>query len=348
MSRKLLTNNYLSMLCAELAMLLDAGLTISDSIQVLIDDEPSKDGKAVLSGLLSSLERGESFSNALKASASFPRYMVHTVEVGEQTGRVVETLTALSEYYERQMRLAVTIKNSILYPAILLVLMIVVVLVLIVQVLPIFDDVFGRLGTQMSPLAISLMRFGGWLGDASVAIAAVFAGIFLIILLTAIIPALRKSIARCLSNTFGHRGVFGKVATSRFVFAMRLATASGLDIQEAIEAASTLSGGSKAVDAKHEKCVKMLEGGSTLSDALTGSKILTPQEGKMLSIGARSGKSDEAMAEIARRSDIDARESIDRIVGRIEPTLVVLSSAVVGVILLSVMLPLMGIMTALG
>jgi type IV pilus assembly protein PilC len=68
----------------------------------------------------------------------------------------------------------------------------------------------------------------------------------------------------------------------------------------------------------------------------------------MLSIGSRSGKADEAMAEIARRSDLDVRDNIDRIVGRIEPTLVIISSVVVGVILLSVMLPLMGIMTSIG
>ena len=124
--------------------------------------------------------------------------------------------------------------------------------------------------------------------------------------------------------------------------------ASGLEIGEAIDAAAAVSGGSKAVDKKHNKCVSLLGAGKTLSEALTGSKILSPQDGKMLTIGARSGKSDEAMAEIARRSDINARESIDRIVGRIEPTLVIITSVIVGVILFSVMLPLMGIMTSLG
>ena len=68
----------------------------------------------------------------------------------------------------------------------------------------------------------------------------------------------------------------------------------------------------------------------------------------MLSIGNRSGKADMAMAEIARRSDLDVQDNIDRIVSRIEPALVIISSVVVGVILLSVMLPLMGIMTSLG
>ena len=348
MSRKLLNNNYLSMLCSELAMLLDAGLTISDCVQVLIDDEPDKEGKAVLTGLQDSLDEGQSFSSAMKASSNFPRYMVHMVEVGELTGRVVETLVALSEYYERQVRLATTIKNSILYPAILLILMIVVVLILIVQVLPIFNDVFSRLGAQMSPLAINLMRFGQWLGNTSVVIAIVIAAIFFIAFLTFIIPSLRKALFKCLSNTFGHRGIFDRISTSRFVFAMRLAMASGLDINEAIDAASAVSGDSRSIVRKHKICVEMLSEGKPLAEALTVANILSPQDGKMLTIGARSGKSDEAMAEIARRSDVRTHDNIDRLVSRIEPTLVVLSSAMVGVILLSVMLPLMGIMTALG
>ena len=348
MKNKTLNNTYLSMLCSELAMLLDAGLTVNDSLNILKEDEPGKEGKAIMQGLIDSLESGESFSGALKGADIFPRYMVHTAEIGEKTGRLVETLNALSEYYERQVRLSVTIKNSVLYPAILLVLMIVVVLILIVQVLPIFDDVFSRLGTQMSPVARSLMEFGGWLGDASIVIAAVFAVIFVLILLAWAIPGLRKALGKAFSDRWGGRGIFGKLASSRFVFAMTLAMASGLDTAEAIEVAAGVSGGSKAVDEKHAQCMKLLDSGSTLSEALCDSGILSLQDGKMLSIGARSGKADLAMAEIARRNDLDVRDSIDRIVGRIEPTLVIISSSVVGVILLSVMLPLMGIMTAIG
>jgi len=336
------------MLCSELAMLLDAGLTVSDSIHVLREDEPDKDSKAIMQGLIDRLEMGEPFSTALKGSGLFPRYMVHMVEIGEKTGRLVETLNALSEYYERQVRLSVTIRSSVLYPAILLVLMVAVVLILIVQVLPIFNDVFSRLGTQMSPVAVSLMKFGGWLGDASIVIAAVFGLIFLMIFLAWAIPDLRKSIARWFSDRWGGSGVLGKLASSRFVFAMTLGMASGLDTAEAIDAAAAISGGSKAIDDKHKRCSELISSGKTLSAALCESGILSLQDGKMLSIGARSGKADLAMAEIARRSDLDVRDSIDRIVGRIEPTLVIISSVVVGVILLSVMLPLMGIMTAIG
>ena len=348
MRQKTLNNTYLSMLCSELAMLLDAGLTVSDSLQVLHEDEPGKDGKAILLGLIGSMEKGDPFSIAIRDSGSFPRYMLHMVEIGEKTGRTVETLKALSDYYDRQVRLSVTIKNSIMYPAILLVLMIVVVLILIVQVLPIFNDVFSQLGTQMSPLAINLMKFGGWLGDASVAIAAVICAIAILAVLTWAVPVIRRAFSGIFSNTWGDRGIFGKIASSRYVFAMTLAMASGLDTEEAIGIAANVSGGSKAVDKKHRLCRELLGSGKTLSDAMCSSGILSPQDGKMLSIGSRSGKSDEAMAEIARRSDLNVRDDIDRIVGRIEPTLVIISSVVVAIILLSVMLPLMGIMTSIG
>jgi len=348
MRKKTLTNSYLSMLCTELAMLLDAGLTAIDSIQILQDDEPDKEGKAVMQVLIDSLSRGEPFSVALAGSALFPRYMVHMVEIGEKTGRVVETLRALSEYYERQIRLSVTIKNSVLYPAILLVLMVVVVLILIVRVLPIFNDVFSGLGTQMSPLAISLMNFGGWLGNAAVGIAIVFSVIFILVVLMFVLPGMRRGVGKAFSDRWGSRGVFGKLASSRYVFAMTLAMASGLDTAEAVEVAAAVSGGSKAVDDKHKRCTEYLDAGRPLHEALSGAGILSLQDGKMLAIGSRSGKADAAMAEIARRSDLDVRDNIDRIVGRIEPTLVIISSIIVGVILLSVMLPLMSIMTSIG
>jgi len=346
--KRLLTNTYLSMLCAELAMLLDAGLTVSDSVHVLLDDEPGKDGKELLQALINQLELGEQFSTSLKKSEVFPKYMVHMVEIGERTGRLVETLKALSEYYERQIRLSVTIKNSILYPAILLVLMIVVVLILIVQVLPIFNDVFARLGTQMSPLASALMDFGQWLGGAAVVIAAIIALVFIFIILVAAVPSLRTGLFRSFSNKWGSRGVFGKIASSRFIYAMRLSMASGLDTADSIDLAASVSGGSRAVDEKHRRCIKLISEGKPLHEALFGAGILSGQDSKMLSIGSRSGKADQAMAEIARRNDLDVQDHIDRLVGRIEPALVIISSVIVGVILLSVMLPLMGIMTAIG
>ena len=290
--QKTLTTTFLSMLCAEFAMLLDAGLTIGESINAMLDDEPGKEEKALFQGLTDALERGEPFSGALRNAGIFPHYTVHMVEIGERTGRLVETLTALSEYYDRQERLAKTIKSAVLYPAILLVLMVAVVLILVVQVLPIFSDVFARLGSQMSPLAVRLMQFGGWLGDVSVIIAVILGFVFVAALFFWFVPGIRKTIAGSVRNRWGDRGIIGSIASARFNSAMTLAMASGLAIADAVQIASNVSGGARPIDKKHEQCIKLLDEGKTLTDAMCVSGILSPSDGKLLSIGGRSGKSE--------------------------------------------------------
>lgn len=346
--KKTLTNSYLSIFCTELSMLLQSGMMLSNGILMLQDDERDKDGKAVLQSILDTLDRSEPLSAALRSSGFFPSYMVHTVEVGEKTGRLVETLKALSEHYDRLDRLAESVKSAVLYPAILLVMMIAVVMVLIIQVLPIFNDVFGRLGVQMSSLATGLMRFGGWFGDTAIVIAAVLGVIFVIILTAWLVPGIRAGIKKVFMDRWGGSGILGRTAFSHFTSAMTLAMSSGLDTEEAIKLAASISGGSKAVDKRYEKCIELLRSGQTLADAMRDAGILSARNSRMLSLGSHSGMTDAAMQDIARRSDRAVQDEINRLVGRVEPALVIITSVIVGVILLSVMLPLMGIMTSIG
>jgi type IV pilus assembly protein PilC len=229
----------------------------------------------------------------------------------------------------------------------MLAMMIVVVMILIVQVLPIFDYVFARLGARMSPFATRLMEFGAWFRGASVVIAAIFLVIFVVVFFAASSAKIREKIVRAFVKNFGGKGVFGRVAASRFVCGMELAMASGIDIEESVNLAAALNN-SPAVQKKYEKCVALLAEGKNLADALKDAGVLNARDARILSLGEKSGMADNAMAEIARRSDSAVQNEISNIVGRIEPTLVIITSAIIGVILLSVMLPLMGIMTTLG
>ena len=348
MKSKSLSNSYLSVFCTELAMLLQSGITFGDGILMLMDDEPTRDGKAVLQSLSGGETAGESISAVFRESNYFPRYMVSMVEIGERTGRLVETLEALSAHYNRRDRMSTVIKNAVLYPAILLILMVAVVLILIIRVLPIFNEVFSSLGSQMSALAVNLMRFGRWLGDVSAVIAAIVGIVVVIALLSWLIPPLRRAIAGCFRSVFGGRGVWSRISSAHFTSALALASASGLDTEEALDMASAISGGVKSVDERHAKCRELLRDGKTLSEAMSAARLISSRDSRMLSIGIRSGMEDRAMADIAQRNNIGVQDEIDRLIGRIEPALVIITSVIIGIILLSVMLPLMGIMSSIG
>ena len=341
-------NSYLSTFCMELHILLQAGITFGDGILMIQDDEPDKEGKALLQRLIDSLENGSQLSTALGEAKCFPNYMTRMVEIGEKTGRLSETMKALSKYYDNQSRVRESIKNAVLYPAILLVLMLAVVIVLLVKVLPIFNGVFNQMGTQMSPLAAKFMQFGGWLESATVSIVVVLCVIAFLALTAWVIPYVRKKITELFKNILGARGIFGEIATAHFTSAMALSLASGLDSGKAVEMAANVSGGIKSIDEKHKTCLESINSGVTLAEAMRNSKILSPRDSRMLSLGERSGTTDTVIADIAIRAERNVQEAIDRIVSKIEPTLVIVTSIIVGVILFSVMSPLMNIMTTIG
>ena len=332
----------------ELYILLQSGITFADGALMMQDDEPDAEGKALLQDLIDCLDRGLQLSSALDESGHFPTYMIHMVQVGEETGRLAETLKALAEYYDQQERLKMSIKNAVLYPSILLVMMVAVVMILIVKVLPIFNGIFTQLGSQMSPLAIRLMQFGRWLENTAVLIAVILCVIIAVAVISWLIPSVRKSIGDTFKNLMGSNSIFTQIAAARFASAMTLSLASGLDTEKAVEMASTVSGGIKVVDEKHKKCIEMLRSGAGIADSMRTSEILTARDSRMLALGVRSGTTDTVIADIARRADRNVQDGIDRMVSKIEPTLVIITSIIVGIILFSVMLPLMGIMTSIG
>ena len=348
MGSKRLTNTYMSTLCLEISMLLQAGISVNHGIEMMLDDEPDDNAKKVLQALHSGLEGGSSLSDAMKNSGYFPPYIESAIEVGEKTGRLAEALKALAEHYERQERIFVSVKNATLYPAVLLGIMIVSVMILITQVLPIFNDVFARMGAQMSPFALQLMRFGDWFRDVSVVVAAIFGTVLVAVLLAWSVPAIREGIGRSLKKSWGDFGVFGKVAATQFASSMATTMSSGLSIEESISLAASFNSDSKALNKKYEKCLGIIKSGESLHVALRESGVLSSRDARMLALGDQSGMADTAMAEIARRSDRTTQDEIAALVSRIEPTLVIIMSTVVSVILLSAMLPLVGIMTSIG
>lgn len=99
---------------------------------------------------------------------------------------------------------------------------------------------------------------------------------------------------------------------------------------------------------KISKCKAMLDEDSNLPEALAKSEIFSRLHSRMVAIGFRSGSIDTVMKQISQNYEAETDRQINKIISIIEPTLVILLSVIVGIILLSVLLPLMGIMSSIG
>ena len=347
MKRKLLTSSYLSALCLEISLFLRAGISMSDGFYMLKEDDGDKASRELIGFLRDQTEKGLPLSEALNAAGGFPSYLLDMIALAEKTGELENTTRGLSEYYDRQRRLSLNIRNAVFFPAVLIAIMMTVVTVLITQVLPIFNAVFNQMGARMSTFALSLMSAGQALSDASKVIAVVVAVVLFAALLVFFIPALRTAFSRFIKDAFGGVGVLKRISSARFSFAMAMAAASGIGADEALALAARVCDGGKVFAAKVEGCRALLGEGARLGDALSGSGIFAARHSRMLSLAERTGTLPETLEIIARRNEEAIRDEIDGLIGKVEPALVIFTSVIVGIILLSVMLPLVGIMSSI-
>lgn len=340
-----LSADALSVFCYQLSLMMHAGIGSEEGVEVLAEDAADPGSKALLGSLHAALLDGAPLSEALRASGAFPGYMVRMVEIGQAAGRLDQVLSALAAYYRRESETASAIRRAVLYPAVMAVLVAAVFLVLMTRVLPVFQQVFEQLGLTLSPAARALMAAGTagqYVGGALVVLLAVGAVILLVL------SRRQGAGARPMEARLLGRGRAAQaVDRSRFSSAMALMLSSGLPLDEAMERTVRLLEGS-ALSPALADCQARMEQGEDFHRAVTGCGLLDGLQAGLLGAGFRSGVPEQAMEELASRCQEEADERLSALLSRLEFALVLLLCVAVGLVLLSVMLPLLGVLTAIG
>ncbi len=332
----------------ELYLIMRSGISLCEGFNLLAEDESDKDLKALLTSLYQKSESGVEPHVALRETGAFPKYMTDMVEIGVKTGHLESVLKALSDYYDRQIAISRGIKSAVVYPVILFLMLIVVITVLVIEVLPIFSDVFAQLGGTMSPVATIFLSVGAALRRGRWIIIGILIAIIAFFVLIRTIPPLRNRLTKRTDTLLSRLKLGRLTGTARFAAAMSMTLSSGLDTDASLEMAQRLCSPVSATGLRISKCRSLILEGSTFSDSVSEAGLLTPLYCRMLSVGVKTGSSDIVMDEIAKRSSEELSNAIERAVGKVEPALVIVMSVLVGLILLSVMLPLMGIMSSIG
>ncbi len=344
---RMLTNSQLSLFCEELSLIVKAGITVSEGLYIMREETEDKSDKEMLSNMIDSVESGSPLSEAMVKTKIFPTYTIDMIKIGELSGKLEEVVGSLARYYKRETELMHTIKQAVFYPVIMLIMMLAVIGVLVMQVMPVFNQVFMQLGSELTGVAATVLN------------AAEFArnnGIFFIVLLVLIVLLIaylgvtsngKVQFKKFKERSFITKKIVEKIAVSRFSNGMSLMISSGLDTDQSLEMAQKL--------VEHENlserittCRDSINEGEGFAVAIAKSKIFAGMYARMLSIGVKTGSIDSVMEKISDEYDKEVQSRISSIIAVIEPALVAVLSVVVGIILLSIMLPLMSIMSAMG
>ncbi len=338
-NRKKISEAEISAFCEQVCMVVTAGLPTYYGISLLRDDAADEETKALLQDIYLPMEQGGTLHDALKATKVFPDYMVHMIELGEETGRLEEVLKSLSAYYEREASIRASIKHAIAYPVIMTTMMLAVIIVLITKVLPIFSQIYEELGSELNGAARTLMNISNVLNRYLIVIVIVVAVVLLLILILS-----RTGLGRLV---FQGGNFAMTISASRFANSMYLALASGLDTDQGLALAKQLVN-NPHMEARIERCQEHIKHGESFGDALVLSGIFSPIYSSWISIGYRTGSMDDVMMKIGQSYEQASEDRIDRFMATLEPTLVIVLSVLIGLILLSFLLPLLGIMSSIG
>ena len=345
--KKQLNRLELSFFFGQLAMILHAGISVLEGILILKEDAPGGEGTEILADIQESLETKGILWEALKDSGVFPEYAVHMTEVGERCGTLEEVFSSLSSYYEKEEALIKGIRDSLSYPAVMFAMLCGVLVVLAVKVMPVFNQVFQDLGTEMTGLPEAVLILGTVLGR--------YAAVFVCLLLAAILFLLylcrtsrgKRLRARLLLLFPWARRISEEISRSNFAGGLSIAIKSGLDMEECLQLVASLTD-NPDFSKKTQSAQTFLSQGQELAEALNHSGIFSGIHARMISIGFKTGQADTVLDKVAAECQDEVDERLQGAVSALEPILVAVLSVLVGLILLSVMLPLAGILSGIG
>lgn len=345
-AEKKLSSQELAAFCAQIASVLKAGISAGEGIAIMLEDTSSPQEKEILTAIQETLNTTGVFSLGLEDAKVFPEYMQNMVRLGEQAGRLDEVMDALAGHYQREADLSAALKSALTYPCIMIGMMVLVVLVLVTRVLPVFQQVYAQLGQTMTGFSRGLLDMGQAINRYSLVLVALLVLAVLAGLYFTRTPSGQKQASGFFARLPFTRNFIRQKASCRFASGMALALKSGLTPEEGMDLAGVLTGSADFME-QIAQCKKLMEEGMPLARALSGSGIFTGMDARLLGVGDRTGSIDDAMEKIAARCQEELDASMSSAVSVIEPTLVAVLSVIVGLILLSVMMPLMGILSGL-
>lgn len=332
----------------QLATLLGAGQPLDRALGILLELPDSVQARRVVERIRESVRGGAPLSTALEQQHGlFSRLYVNLVRAGEAGGNLHESLRRLADYLERSAVLRSRLVNALTYPAILLTLVCVSVVFLMVMVVPQFQSLFDSMDVELpwytaAVLSVSLfLRDWWWLALAALLVAAWW-------LATRFSqPETRRAIDERLLGTRFPGDLLAKLDTARLARTLGTLVHNGVPLLTALNLSRPVLS-NRVLGEAVEAAAEEVKTGSGLGYALGRQKRFPRLAVHMVQVGEESGELDAMLLKVADTFDRESADALERLLAFLVPTIIVLLTGLVGVIVLSVLLPIYDLTNAIG
>ena len=341
------TSRDLSVFCRQFVSMTKAGVSILEALKMLCEQTENKKLKKALVQVRLNVEKGETLATAMSEHpAIFPTIMINMVAAGEASGSLETAFERVAVQLERNNKTQALVKKAMIYPIVLLFVSIAVVIVMLVVVIPSYSEIFDDLGTELPALTQGVLAASNYIQRRW----------YILLALVALIVFGIRTFA----GTSAGKHFFGKVALSipavknlvvksaSSLMARTLSTlmGAGVPLVEAVDIVSNVMSNIWYKEALQEVKSQVILG-TPLSRPLEECGLFPPMVYHMVRIGEESGNIEEMLDKLADYYDEEVEMAVQSLMAFLEPIMILVLAAIVGVLIASVLAPMMKMYEAL-
>ena len=345
---KHVTSNHLIALTRDLATLLNAGLPLDRALEMMIGLAITAPVAALLQGVRDDVRGGKALSQALDARREvFSRFYVNIVRAGEAGGALGLVLARLAETMERNKELRESVKSALIYPTILIGVAAISVIILLIYVVPQFETTFSQAGKAL-PLSTAIVVavgtfFRAWWWAVAIGI--------VVFVLWFRRHVKRPRVRRRWDERLLAMPLVGdlvrKIEVARFARTLATLLANGVTLLAGLSIVKETMGNGVLAEALDNVTARLREGkgfGRPLAETGLYPRLAT----QMILVGEESGRLEEMLVRVADIYDREVQIAIKRFLAVLEPVLILSLAVLIGGIVFSILLGVMGMSELVG
>jgi len=345
MGQKKVHMDDLVVLFRQLATMIEAGIPVVTSFDILAEQSENPTLRQVLSEVRDSVNTGSSLSDAMmKQPKAFSPLFVHMIRAGESSGTLDVILDRVASYIEKTSALQRKIKAALIYPAVVTTMALIITLVLLIKVIPVFKDIFSGFDAQLPGPTLFLINLSDFIRHYS------WVFVILIVLVAGAFRLYTRTVkGRLRVDTLTLRlPIYGpllrKVAISKFTRTLSTLVRSGVPILAALEIVAKTAG-NVAVEEAVNKVRDSVRDGESIAAPMERSGIFPSMVTRMVSVGEKSGQLEKMLSKISDFYDTQVDAAVDGLTSMIEPLIIAFLGVVIGTVVMCMFLPIFKIST---
>jgi len=334
--------------CRFLATMLKSGMSIPESVEIIRQETKNAKLQKVLSDIAYQTQKGKSLSSVLaQYKNDFDPIFLTMVRVGEQSGTLEKSFIYLAKQLAASHELSQKVKGSMMYPAVIVVAMGINGLVMVIFVLPKIAQAFLKLDVPLPFYTKALLTFGDFVGKniplviGTIIVGAISAvGAFMV-------PNVRRAALKLFTRIPGVNGVVREIDVARYARTLSTLLKNGVPVVEALDVSA------EGMSEAHMREVagsfsKRVSHGESLADILVSKRDVFPSlMVQTIRAGEKTGNLEDSLSDMADFYESEVDFSLKRLTGLLEPVLMLLIGAVVGVMVIIMIAPIYSIIGGL-